>query len=97
LFTNSFRHLYFALASFIVIPKQLGTGGFGFVCGAVRNSDGLEVAVKFILKSRVPSAGWAKDRDLGVVPMEVYILKNVRQVHPCLLRANTIHVLFWAY
>ncbi|KAJ3410503.1 hypothetical protein HDV05_003693 [Chytridiales sp. JEL 0842] len=62
------------------ITCELGTGGFGFVCGAIRADDGLEVAVKFILKTRVPSTSWARDRDLGVVPMEVYILKNIN--HP---------------
>lgn len=29
-------------------------------------------------QSRIPPTGWARDPDLGVVPMEVYILKNVR-------------------
>ncbi|KAJ3146467.1 hypothetical protein HK101_002324, partial [Irineochytrium annulatum] len=62
------------------ITCELGAGGFGFVCGAVRRDDGVEVAVKFIIKSRIPSTSWARDKELGVVPMEVYLIKNIR--HP---------------
>ena len=35
------------------------------------------MAVKFIFKRKVPPHSWARDADLGVVPMEVFILKNV--------------------
>ncbi|KAJ3039733.1 hypothetical protein HDV00_011965 [Rhizophlyctis rosea] len=59
------------------LQSELGSGGFGFVVGAVRVTDTLEVAVKFILKSRVPPL-WARDRDFGVVPMEIYLLKHCR-------------------
>ncbi|KAJ3333630.1 hypothetical protein HDU76_005859 [Blyttiomyces sp. JEL0837] len=62
------------------ITCELGTGGFGFVCGARRILDDKEVAVKFILKSKVPSSSWVRDKDYGVIPMEVYILKSVN--HP---------------
>lgn len=59
------------------ITSELGTGGFGFVCGAFRSADNLEVAVKFILKARITPSSYARDRDVGVIPMEVFILKNV--------------------
>ncbi|KAJ3357999.1 hypothetical protein HDU83_000056 [Entophlyctis luteolus] len=49
----------------------LGNGGFGFVTSAVRISDGAEVAVKFILREKVPPKSWARDPVLGVIPVEV--------------------------
>ncbi|KAI8825061.1 kinase-like domain-containing protein [Fimicolochytrium jonesii] len=59
------------------LGQELGSGGFGFVCSAVSHNDKREVACKFILKSKVPAQGWARDSELGVVPMEVFMLKNI--------------------
>ena len=56
--------------------KQIGSGGFGFVCTTLRLRDGLLFATKFIDKSKAIS-GFANDDHLGQVPLEVYILKNV--------------------
>jgi hypothetical protein len=56
--------------------KQIGSGGFGFVCTTLRLKDGLLFATKFIDKSKAIS-GFANDDQLGRVPLEVYILKNV--------------------
>ncbi|KAF9187289.1 hypothetical protein BGZ49_004061 [Haplosporangium sp. Z 27] len=67
-------------ASQYTLGDELGSGGFGFVISAIRNSDGMEVAVKFIFRDKVPAHGWAKDPELGVIPMEIYALKNVS--HP---------------
>ncbi|KAJ3100962.1 hypothetical protein HDU96_010177 [Phlyctochytrium bullatum] len=64
----------------VTVEEKLGAGGFGSVFAAARRIDGLEVAVKVIPRAKIPSTSWAKDRDLGVVPMEVFILKNIR--HP---------------
>ncbi|KAJ3002195.1 UNVERIFIED_CONTAM: hypothetical protein HDU68_006403, partial [Siphonaria sp. JEL0065] len=72
------------LKAYIPSPVLLGSGGFGFVKMAVRKLDSIEVAVKFILKEKVPSSAWAKDPVLGVVPTEVYILKNVS--HPNVIK-----------
>ncbi|KAI9358644.1 kinase-like domain-containing protein [Zopfochytrium polystomum] len=68
----------------------LGSGGFGFVCAAyVRMFDqdpavpprlGREVAVKFVLKEKVPASAWARDETLGIVPNEIYLLKHLS--HP---------------
>ncbi|KAK0545540.1 hypothetical protein OC845_005062, partial [Tilletia horrida] len=66
------------------LGDELGSGGFGFVVSAMRNADSFPVAVKFIWKEKVPSQGWVRDRDLGVVPMEVFVLKTVR--HPSVIR-----------
>ncbi|KAJ3393282.1 hypothetical protein HDU84_002361 [Entophlyctis sp. JEL0112] len=59
------------LAIYTPKPVCLGNGGFGFVTSAVRNSDGAEVAVKFILREKVPPKSWARDPVLGVIPVEV--------------------------
>ncbi|KAF8945971.1 hypothetical protein BGZ47_001624 [Haplosporangium gracile] len=59
------------------LGDELGSGGFGFVVSATRNSDQKEVAVKFIFRDKVPIHGWAKDPELGVIPMEIYVLRNV--------------------
>ncbi|KAL7751503.1 hypothetical protein RI367_002964 [Sorochytrium milnesiophthora] len=59
-----------------VIGDELGSGGFGFVVTATRIVDDTEVAVKFIYKNKVPVTGFAKDVELGVVPIEVFVLKN---------------------
>ncbi|KAF9947225.1 hypothetical protein BGZ70_002807 [Mortierella alpina] len=60
------------------LGDELGSGGFGFVVSATRNSDHKEVAVKFIFRDKVPVHGWAKDPELGVIPMEIYVLRNVQ-------------------
>ncbi|KAJ3137978.1 hypothetical protein HDU90_001453 [Geranomyces variabilis] len=72
------RHpLHAGFASRYTIGQELGSGGFGFVCSALCHGTNEEVAVKFILKSKVPAQGWARDSELGVVPMEVFMLKNI--------------------
>lgn len=81
--TVSARHLqYHALQpEFIAeytLGDELGSGGFGFVVSATRNSDHKEVAVKFIFRDKVPVHGWAKDPELGIIPMEIYVLRNVQ-------------------
>ncbi|KAI8352019.1 kinase-like domain-containing protein [Mortierella sp. GBAus27b] len=62
------------------LGEELGSGGFGFVVSATRRSDHKEVAVKFIFREKVPVYGWAKDPELGMIPMEIYVLRHVR--HP---------------
>lgn len=66
------------------LGNELGSGGFGFVVSATRNSDQKEVAVKFIFRDKVPYHGWAKDPEMGLIPMEIYALKNVN--HPNIIR-----------
>ncbi|KAJ3129435.1 hypothetical protein HK100_008633 [Physocladia obscura] len=65
------------LSIYLPNPVCLGSGGFGFVTSAIRKSDGVEVAVKFILREKVPAKAWVRDPVLGVIPIEVYILKHV--------------------
>ncbi|RKO86187.1 hypothetical protein BDK51DRAFT_29016, partial [Blyttiomyces helicus] len=59
-----------------LLGAEIGCGGFGFVCAANRRSDDFEVAVKFIFKNKVPAQGWARDKELGVIPLEAWMLKN---------------------
>ncbi|KAJ3275988.1 hypothetical protein HDU76_010568, partial [Blyttiomyces sp. JEL0837] len=59
-----------------LLGSCLGSGGFGFVCSSIRRCDNVDVAVKFILKEKVPATAWARDETLGVVPTEVYFLKH---------------------
>ncbi|KAI9337911.1 kinase-like domain-containing protein [Zopfochytrium polystomum] len=67
------------------IGDCLGSGGFGFVCAAaVRGKPGVEVAVKFILKEKVPVGTWARDEQLGIVPTEIYFLKRLN--HPNIIK-----------
>ncbi|KAI8918913.1 kinase-like domain-containing protein [Entophlyctis helioformis] len=58
------------------VTSELGSGGFGFVLGAIDHLTGREVAVKFIMRSRVPDTAWVKDQDLGAIPLEVFFLRH---------------------
>jgi serine/threonine protein kinase len=64
-----------------VLEEELGSGGFGFVVSATRRSDGREVAVKFIFRDKVPMHGWAKDPEMGLIPMEIHVLRHVQHVN----------------
>ena len=59
------------------LSHELGFGGFGFVYAVTRLVDGQKLACKFIFKSKVSRNSWTSDRELGVCPMEVAVLKNV--------------------
>ena len=81
--TTSFLHLknhelHPLFLSQYTLGDELGSGGFGFVVSAFQNSTGMEVAVKFIIREKVPRYGWIHDPHLGVVPTEVSILSRVK-------------------
>ncbi|CAO3662957.1 unnamed protein product [Rhizopus stolonifer] len=63
-----------------IIGEELGSGGHGFVISAREKKTGAERAVKFIYRHMVPAHSWVNDRTMGQIPMEAYILKNIR--HP---------------
>ncbi|KAI9280771.1 kinase-like domain-containing protein [Sporodiniella umbellata] len=63
-----------------ILGEELGSGGHGFVYSAREKKTGVERAVKFIYRHMVPAHSWVKDRMMGQIPMEAYILKNIR--HP---------------
>lgn len=66
-----------------IIGEELGSGGYGFVVSARERKTGIERAVKFIFRNKIPQHSWVNDKDLGAIPMEIYILKNVN--HPSII------------
>lgn len=69
-----------------VLGQELGSGGFGFVVSAHERATGIERAVKFIIRKKVPSNAWVCDPEMGPIPMEIYTLKHVRHeniIHYC--------------
>jgi len=63
-----------------IIGDLLGDGAFGFVLTAIRISDSVEVAIKFISKSKIPEDSWVDDPHIGRVPQEIAILNSIN--HP---------------
>ena len=59
------------------LGDELGAGGYGFVMTARHRTEGYEVAVKFIIKVKVPEHAWWDDEMLGRVPTEVMIMSLV--------------------
>ncbi|SAM01571.1 hypothetical protein [Absidia glauca] len=55
------------------LGQELGSGGFGFVISVKERSTGLERAVKFIYKNKVPASAWVNG-----LPIEIYVLKNIQ-------------------
>lgn len=71
------RTLHPTFTANYTLGDELGSGGFGFVVRATRDRDGMQVAVKFIWKDKVPSHGWVRDDEFGAIPMEAFVLKVV--------------------
>ncbi|KAI7906704.1 kinase-like domain-containing protein [Cokeromyces recurvatus] len=70
-----------------ILGQELGTGGYGFVVSAYERETGIERAVKFIIRHKVPSSAWVNDpQEDGLVPMEIYCLKHIQHT-------NIIHYL----
>ncbi|KAI9350832.1 kinase-like domain-containing protein [Obelidium mucronatum] len=61
------------------LTSQLGIGGFGFVCGALRRSDNKSVAVKFIVKQRITA--WFIDQNIVSIPLEIHVLTECEFIH----------------
>lgn len=59
------------------LEAELGAGGYGFVMAANHRYDGHEVAVKFILKDKIPKHGWSRDDTGRRVPKEAMLLSIV--------------------
>jgi hypothetical protein len=62
------------------LEDELGSGGYGFVMTAKHRTEGHEVAVKFIIKEKVPPHAWMEDEVIGRLPTEVMLLCYVK--HP---------------
>ncbi|KAG8983476.1 hypothetical protein FRB90_006004 [Tulasnella sp. 427] len=58
------------------LKETLGSGGFGFVMTALHVPSGIDVAVKFILRAKIPPEHLVEDPVLGSeVPIEALILR----------------------
>ncbi|KAJ3204422.1 hypothetical protein HDU67_009535 [Dinochytrium kinnereticum] len=60
-----------------LVGEPLGRGATAVVVAAVRVRDGLDVAVKFIFKDKIPPTAWKRDRTHGIIPIEAFILKRI--------------------
>ena len=59
------------------LGDELGSGGYGFVMTARHRAEGHEVAVKFIIKRKVPDHAWVEDETIGRLPTEVMLLSCI--------------------
>jgi len=77
LHSPKFRPRYRLIKEFVEIYQledELGSGGYGFVMTARHREEGREVAVKFIIKNKVPARSWIHDDVIGKLPTEVVVL-----------------------
>jgi serine/threonine protein kinase len=63
-----------------VLREEIGSGGYGFVMVASRRGSPGDVAVKFIIRKKVPAHAWVQDSKLGRLPTEIWLLSRIR--HP---------------
>lgn len=68
------------------LQDELGCGGYGFVMTAFDHVQRQEVAVKFIVKAKVPDHAWMEDPAYGKLPTEVVLLTciNHENIVKCL-------------
>lgn len=59
------------------LEAEIGSGGYGFVMTAYHRLEGHEVAVKFIIKDKVPEHAWMEDEVVGTLPTEVVLLSYI--------------------
>ena len=86
-YSSEFPSEYHLLQTFsqrYSLHEQLGSGGFGFVMVGRERISGMEVAVKFMLREKVPPHCWVIDPVLGRVPTEVAILRTLD--HPGIIK-----------
>ncbi|KZT72199.1 Pkinase-domain-containing protein [Daedalea quercina L-15889] len=72
-----------------LLGDELGAGGYGFVMTARHRTEGHEVAVKFIIKSKVPEHAWVDDGYSGRVPAEVMLLGGLE--HPNIVKCFELY------
>ncbi|KIJ18871.1 hypothetical protein PAXINDRAFT_26938, partial [Paxillus involutus ATCC 200175] len=66
-----------AFAQLYLVGDELGSGGYGFVMTALHRRLNSEVAVKFVIKEKVPEQAWINHDTWGRIPMEVMLLRIV--------------------
>ncbi|KAJ7045515.1 kinase-like domain-containing protein [Mycena alexandri] len=59
------------------LEDELGSGGYGFVMTAIHRLTGAEVAVKFILKAKIPDHSWIEDKIFRRLPTEIMLLRVI--------------------
>jgi hypothetical protein len=67
-------------SDYYILGDLLGDGAFGFVFSARRRNSHGEVAVKFIIRSKVPPEHWDTLENGDSVPREICVLRSLR--HP---------------
>lgn len=72
-----------------LLGDELGAGGYGFVMTARHRAEGNEVAVKFIIKTKVPDHAWVEDGYGGRVPSEVMLLGGLN--HPNIVKCFELY------
>lgn len=71
------------------LGEELGSGGYGFVMTAYHRQHGYEVAVKFIIKSKISEHAWMEDATYGRLPTEVMLLSLVD--HPTIVKCLDLY------
>lgn len=69
-----------------LLEDELGSGGYGFVMTALHRHLKSEVAIKFVIKEKVPEQAWINHDTLGRIPMEIMLLRmmNHENIVKCL-------------
>ncbi|KAH0827618.1 kinase-like domain-containing protein [Lanmaoa asiatica] len=75
-----------AFARAYSLGDELGSGGYGFVMTALDRRLKSEVAVKFVIKEKVPEQAWINHDTLGRIPTEIMLLRiiNHENIVKCL-------------
>jgi protein kinase-like protein len=68
------HHLNSEFVRWYQLGDELGAGGYGFVLTALHRLELREVAVKFIIKDKVPAHAWMEDKSARRVPTEALLL-----------------------
>ncbi|KAF9227490.1 kinase-like protein, partial [Gyrodon lividus] len=70
-----------AFVQLYIVGDELGSGGYGFVMTALHRRLNSEVAVKFVIKEKVPEQAWINHDTFGRIPMEIMLLRIVNHQH----------------
>ncbi|KAI8915912.1 kinase-like domain-containing protein [Gorgonomyces haynaldii] len=81
---NGTLPLHPSFTSRYILQDMLGDGAFGFVITATRKEDGTEVAVKFIVKSKISKDVWQSSSTGERLPSEIVTLMELD--HPNIIR-----------
>jgi serine/threonine protein kinase len=60
------------------LQYEIGSGAFGLVISAIRTSDKRTVAIKLMLKNKIPPSALVMDEKYGLCPREIHVVQQVR-------------------